>query len=477
LEADVRSPFHYILRQLLNWCNVARDMIPDIALLRLFDFYLMSEEQIDPWQILVHVCQKWRNVAFGSSRRLNLRLYCDSRTPVRDMLDIWPPLPIVIKVNSLGVHNIIAALKHNDRISEITCSTSSGVTKSEMENILAEMQQPFPALTRLHLWFQEPHMVWGSHLIPASFLGGSAPRLQTLSLDGLPFPELPKLLLSTTHLVRLDLLGIPYSGNIFPEEMVTGLSVLTRLESLVIEFPYGESPQRPFPPTRVLLAVLTELRFKGSRMYLEDFVARFDAPLLDKLKINYSQQVYMDSPQLTEFIIRTPKLNINDEAHVAISEFGIRVKFPQTFDGELELEFSCPQSYRQLWSLVALCSSKSHHLVPTIENLYIFEDKRWSPHWLDDLKNSQWEELFESFTALKGLYISREFVTSIAPSLQELAEPGMEVVLPALQTLFLEDPLPPIPVQAIIGQLITSRQLANHPIAVSRWEREHLHIE
>ncbi len=33
-----------------------------------------------------HVCQKWRSVVFGSPRRLNLRLLCTKRTPVREML-------------------------------------------------------------------------------------------------------------------------------------------------------------------------------------------------------------------------------------------------------------------------------------------------------------------------------------------------------------------------------------------------------
>ena len=62
-------------------------MLPDVALLEIFDFY-GDEEHTEAWRTLVHVCQKWRNVVFGSPRRLDLRLYCTARTPVRETLDL-----------------------------------------------------------------------------------------------------------------------------------------------------------------------------------------------------------------------------------------------------------------------------------------------------------------------------------------------------------------------------------------------------
>ena len=65
--------------------------------------------------------------------------------------------------------------------------------------------------------------------IPASFLGGSAPpRLRELWI---PFPGLPNLLSSATDVVALHLLNImiPNFGYISPEEIVSGLSVLTGL--------------------------------------------------------------------------------------------------------------------------------------------------------------------------------------------------------------------------------------------------------
>ena len=215
---------------------------------------------------------------FGSPRRLNLRLQCGTaRKPVRarGKLDIWPPLPIVLRQHdhlAWDMDNIMAALEHNDRVCEIKLWDASS---PQLEKVLAEMQEPFPALTSLLLRSRSEI----AQIIPNSFLGGSAPRLRELTLDNIGFPGLRKLLSSATHLVELDLWRIPHSCYVSPEAMVTCLSTLTRLERLCLKF---QSPQsrpdresrRPPPLTRSFLPALTYFRFKGVSEYLEDFVAR-----------------------------------------------------------------------------------------------------------------------------------------------------------------------------------------------------------
>ena len=116
--------------------------LPDDALLEIFSFYVeeayedtyyfdLFSSQVRPleaWSILTHVCQRWRGVVFASPRRLNLRLLCRSTRPVSKMQEIWPTLPIFVEhwhgtrtsghEQSLD-ENVIAALKHTDRICEI----------------------------------------------------------------------------------------------------------------------------------------------------------------------------------------------------------------------------------------------------------------------------------------------------------------------------------------------------------------------
>jgi hypothetical protein len=380
-------------------------------------------------------------------------------------------LPIVVcdfyyQDNPSGVDNIIAALEHNDRICELVLFD---IPSSETEKAVTALQKPFPALTYLLLDFPETAPV-----VPASFLGGSAPGLQTLCLDRIPFPGLPNLLLSATHLVDLDIRRIPHSGYITPGAMVTALTVLTRLESLQIGF---ESPRsrpdqrtRPTPPTRTLLPVLTLLWFKGVSEYLEDLMARVDAPLLDNLTITFFHELIFDYPQLTQFIRRTPNFKAHDEAHVTFSYYDVMVALPRTVasDGVLKLRISCKKPDWQLSSVAQVCSSSFPHvLIPTVERLYIRSDS----HWQDDIENGQWLELFHPFISVKDLYISSDFTPCITPALKDLVGERATEVLPALRTLFLEVPPSSGPVQETLGQFVAARQVAGHPITISPWKR------
>ncbi len=218
MEVDVCMSFARHFATVADWCGVGRvtiDMLPDVALLGIFDCYVNQarEEEgefderdwfkIRAWHSLVHMCQKWRTIVFESPRRLDLRLLCTDKTPVKETLAVWPPLPIVIGQYSrpTRMDNIIVALEHNDRV----CQIILDVTNSQSEEVLAAMQRPFPALTDLTIWWRD----WGKDrlledemppVIPESFLGGSAPRLQCLQLVHVPFLDLPKLLLSATGL-------------------------------------------------------------------------------------------------------------------------------------------------------------------------------------------------------------------------------------------------------------------------------------
>ena len=463
----------------LDWCNVAWvtiDTLPDVALLEIFDFCLYLDGGMRAWCVLIHVCRKWRNIVFGSPRRLDLQLTCTQRTPVSERLDIWPLLPMEVVDEDLeiwGVYNIVSALEHNDRVCEVGLPN---VPRFQLKKVVAAMQQPFPALTRLELGLDNETET--AQAVPDSFLGGSTPRLQTLYLYRIPFPGLPKILLSATRLVDLELRRIPHSGYISPEAMVTGLSVMTSLEKLIIEFESPRSrPDRkrrcPPPQPRTVLPVLYQLQFFGFDEYLEDLVARIDTPLLDQLAIIFFHQLIFDTPQweLAQFISRTPRLKIHDEALVFFTDSRVWVSLSQPLDGWLCLGISCRQSDWQLSSLAQLCSSAFIQalIVPAVEHLYIIEGDFFEPHWQDDIENSQWLELLHQFTAVKGLYISWEFTPRMAPALQELIGESVIEVLPVLQTLFLEKAPPSGPVQEPIEQFVAARQRAGHPVAVSRW--------
>jgi hypothetical protein len=470
----------YLLRNtatVADWCGADRvtiDMLPDVALLEIFDCYMNQAREansllsIQEWHTLVHVCRKWRTIVLESPRRLDLRLFCTDTTPVKETLAVWPPLPIVIGqyFPPTRMDNIIVALEHNDRV----CQIDLGTTNSQLEEILPAMQQPFPALTNLRIGWKKYEM---PAVVPESFLGGSAPRLQHLRLQYVPFPGLPNLLLSATGLVTLSISGIPHSGYISPEAIVRCLSTLTSLETLWLGFtsplsrPDRQS-RRPHPPTRSALPALTDFSFEGVSEYLEDLVARIDAPLLNTLDIEFFNQLIFDTPQLAQFLARTPNIQPSVEARIS---FYVSCVDVASSHRNFMLTISCRQLDWQLSSLAQVCSSCFPQVpVPngTVERLDICEMKYNPPHCQDDIENSQWLEVLHPFTAVKYLYLSKIFASRIAPALQELT--GQ--VLPSLQNLFLEDLQSTGPVQKAIEKFVAARQVAGHPIAVSHWDRE-----
>jgi len=208
-----------------------------------------------------------------------------------EVLDGWPALPITLK-HYLGEsherrHNVVAALE-SERYGRICGIRILNIPNSDWERFAAAMQKPFPELISLDI-SKFPYVV---PVLPDSFLGGSAPRLRTLSLEGIPFPSIPKLLLSANGLLTLDLWNVPGSAYFSPDAIATALTVMTRLESFGLSFhsprPRPDPASRPLHPlTRFVLPALTRLRFKGVYEYLEDLLARIDAPLIYDLRITF----------------------------------------------------------------------------------------------------------------------------------------------------------------------------------------------
>jgi hypothetical protein len=106
-----------------------------------------------------------------------------------------------------------------------------------------------------------------------------------------------------------------------------------------------------------------------------------------------------------------------------------------------------------------------------LEQVYIYESRYSQLRLQDDIENGQWLEIFRPFTAVKDLYLSREFALHIAPALQGLVGERAMEVLPSLRNLFLEELHPSGAVEEAIEQFVAARQLSGHPIVVSHWDR------
>ena len=104
-----------------------------------------------------------------------------------------------------------------------------------------------------------------------------------------------------------------------------------------------------------------------------------------------------------------------------------------------------------------------------VEDLYILRGLEFLSGWKGEIENGQWLQLLHPFTAVKNLYLSKQFALRIGPALQELADGGTTEVLPDLQNIFLEGLESSGPVQEGIAKFVAARQVAGRPIAVFSW--------
>ena len=457
-------------------------MLPDDIILIIFDFY-----RVDPmnyvgstftWHKLVHVCRRWRHLVFASPRRLDLRIVCTGTSPVSELLHVWPQLPIIIKywlysmpasIIPVPNPNVLTALGHHDRVREIQLSNLS---QSLLDIFSTAMQEPYLSLTTLELSSDDEI----APVLPDTFSRGFAPCLQRVWLEGITFPALPTLLLSTVDLVSLLLDRIPPStGSISPEVMATNLSALTRIKFLRIDFRSpGSAPdirQHPRNLTRALLPCLTWLEFRGISEYLEDLLVRIEAPILDNVNIKFFNQLIFDVPQLLQSLTYSEKLNSPKETTINFHSDFVQMTLspPKGTVGNLTLQVLCAVPLQQVSSMVQICN-RVMRLLSSVERLEICggEYENSLQEWQEDIEGSQWLDLLRPFTAVESLHVTESLGPFTASALREITGRSATEVLPALRSLFLEGLEPSEFLRGAVGQFLAARGSTNRPVAICR---------
>jgi hypothetical protein len=386
------------------------------------------------------------------------------------MLDIWPALPIFIQVsNRTGIinDNVLAALEKHDRICKVHIYEASEAS----DLLVRAMQVTFPALTDLYI-FTLGYILSFSK----SFLGGSAPNLQSLSLTRIAVPALPKLLLSSPGLVHLSLFEVAHSGDVSSNAMVEFLSSLARLETLEIDFLSTRSrrareTRRPAPLKRIVFPVLRELHLHAHKEYLEQILAHMAVPPLDYVYIRFIGSTIFDISRISQWIGRTEMFEAFDQVYMLFnfSYFNVMLSSRKGATGGkmLTLSLECIDS---AWKLQYLKMGSRDRFCDPFDHCEV--GGHLPPSWADDMENAPWLYLVRFFTATEYIYLSQGFAVRVASALQELAGTGVTEVLPVLRRIFVEHLDASGPVQEAIGQFVTTRQmLTGHPIDVQCWVR------
>ncbi|KAH9037529.1 hypothetical protein EDB84DRAFT_1655483 [Lactarius hengduanensis] len=433
-------------------------MLPDAVLLEIFGFYRKdhhyNRRSIWKWHLLAYVCQAWRQIVFSSPRNLGLKILCTRRTSVRKNLGIWPAFPIIIRyddrraaVSPNDMDNIISVLEHRDRLfGEVSRRVAGAISGTDTS-----------------LYIESPSQYEDLSVFPANFLGGSAPCLLVITLIGIPYPALPRPLLSASDLAHLDLRDIPPTGYVSPEAMVASLATLPRLGCFTIGFRSATShPDQirppPSPMTRTALPALTSFRFIGASEYLEDLVSRIDSPRLNKIPIDYLRLVDYQVTQLSKFVDRSvgPKLTLPRRAQLQFHNHSVTFTvYPHANhpSDALVVFQGCN------WHVLDIAQFLSHF--PTLTNvvdLNIQSALAVPNHRVVDMGDVDWLHLLHQFSAARTLSLYYEPAVRVPLALEDLPEELVAEVLPSLDLIHM------VVQPASIEKFIAARKLSGCPV-------------
>ncbi|KAI0270498.1 hypothetical protein BC834DRAFT_518082 [Gloeopeniophorella convolvens] len=225
--------------------------IPDELLVEIFDIYrpnytpfppavsrAADEETLLPWwYTLIRVCRRWYRVVRHAKCRLNLALRCTRHALLGEML-LFAPLefPVFLDFRWLAhgyvrrkdANGVARILQHPERLRGVALDAYP----LTLSNMLASMVRPVPQLETLHL--RKIGSKAATSHFPSNFLGGSAPKLTSLSLSGIaPLgPASWNWLASATSLTSLDLARVEYTL----ERVKVCLRGMPLLERLSLDF-------------------------------------------------------------------------------------------------------------------------------------------------------------------------------------------------------------------------------------------------
>ncbi|KAI9445790.1 hypothetical protein BJY52DRAFT_1216558 [Lactarius psammicola] len=460
------------------------EALPNEVLLEIFDCHrLLAIKTSGPswvpweWHRLTHVCSRWRYIIFESQHRLNLQLVYTYKQPVRKTLDFWPTLPVAIRyprstrfrsVTSKDEDNVIAALQHPGRI----CELNVPMTKSLLRKSASLLQASFPTLECLRLGSQDaPRPL----VLPIGFLGGSTPRLREVHLTSTAFSALPLLIRSAPALVSLQLDDIPNSGYFSPEALAAGLSATTQLKLLKVFFhpPSFRPEQRrtPSPPkSRSILPALTEIHFKGNSDYMEDLLARIDAPAVEQLDVNFLELNTFDTPQLAQFVNRTRTLKSPHRTSIKLSDDDITISHdfrllpPSSAPRSIRLQIACDDVDRQM-SILVHVGRQFSRLLSSVEvvnadgspMLFSLRDQR-------ETDSAKWLEILRHFRGVRKFEVTGALVPNIASTLEQVTGNMARGILPFLRDLHLDGS--ESSTSPSIQPFVAARQISSHPVSV-----------
>ena len=442
----LRSPDHDITN--IRIVNCAIDALNDDMLLGIFGSYRLDDDE--KWNLqlrwckLIHVCRRWRQLILGSPSHLNLHLLCTDGTPVADMLDHSPPLPIIINYQNTCAtmtpedeEGILLALQHHNRVRRVVLHTPS----QGLHRFLTAMNEHFPILERLSILPITDHNA--KLVMPRTF---QAPCLSHLALLGVTLSVEPQSLASTVSLVALTLTISRVFVYLPPEDLAAQLQFVPLLEEFSVIFSVLISRSRIqkhavyTPITRTTLLSLKRFEFRGPSAYVEGLLAQIITPSLRNFDVTLFNQLIFDLSVLSQFISvtadpRSPFVDLNFKQNI-ISISVCNHKEAQG-DKSFYVHVSCKPFDWQVRSAAQICSALGR-MLPVEELSLEFYDHMMPREWRNKVDSRTWYELVRPFKGVKKLCVDHALAFDLSRTLRLEEEPS-ELLLPALKEIVVEE--------------------------------------
>ena len=425
------------------------------------------------WYKLSHVCQRWRTVILGSPSYLGISLVCINGTPVADMLAHSPPLPLDIDYHN-GDNDIsaedeeaaILALKQYNRVRRFRIWVSA----TSLQKLIEAMDDEYPILEHLII----THLVEDRSSISQIPETLQAPNLRHLYLRGFTLPMGCRLLTTAVGLVTLGLSMVHPSTYFHPNILLRWLSFMPQLETLLVYF-YFPVPNRDVErqlthtplTTHITLPNLHFFDFHGVSTYLETLARWVTTPRLEKLTIEFFNQLTFSVPRLLHVMGATENFTFKSARFWFLDEYiGMEV-YPHE-EAEmyaLSILVTCchldwqVSSAAQISNLLSPAFSAVEHL--TLQ--HGVHSRSSEEH--DEADRTEWRQLLGSFKNVKTLRIDEGLAEELSRCLElDDGELPLEL-LPELQELTYSG-------SRNTGDGFTSfidaRQDAGHPVTLVR---------
>jgi hypothetical protein len=392
------------------------------------------------WYKLAHVCQRWRNLIIGSASYLDLCLVCTYGTPVADMLVHSPPLPLVIDYSAEGditaedEEGAILALKQRDRVRRVRLRMPA----TNLQKLIVAMDEEYPILEFLVIVRFKDNSA--TLTFPETF---QTTHLHHLMLAGFALPIRSRLLTTALGLVTLDLVMVQPSTYRHPNTLLQWISHMPQLETLVIFFRFpapSRDVERPLTHTPIMTTVILPnlhwFWFRGVSTYLEALVRRITAPRLEKLQIDFFNQLTFSVPRLLQFMNTAENLRFDRVEFGFYAERVFVLVYPRgaekyallinVFCWDIDWQVS---SIAQIFnSLIQVFSSVEHLALKHVEHSRSSEEH-------NEVDRIEWRKLLGSFSNVKTLRIDKGLVGELSRCLQLEGGELPLGLLPELQEL------------------------------------------